>query len=185
MNHAVCAAVVTRRFLDQRSKRCVASNHGARGWLGTLEAADCSLNHLLQPSVEPRCLDRRRCCVVRHTNDQPHGVGRTAVRTRRGHCGANAQPAPGSRVDAGCNSPAPGHRRLAKRCRATSKRLGKPCQSPAVRGWCVCRMHGAGGGAPRGNRNALKHGRYTAEAIADRRWLRELLQDCQELLERF
>jgi uncharacterized protein YjcR len=24
-------------------------------------------------------------------------------------------------------------------------------------------MHGAGGGAPRGNRNALKHGDFTAE----------------------
>ncbi len=30
-------------------------------------------------------------------------------------------------------------------------------------------MHGAGGGAPKGNRNALKHGLYTAEAIALRR----------------
>src|ERR1700687_3627595 len=34
----------------------------------------------------------------------------------------------------------------AKRCRATSKRTRRPCQSPAVRGWVVCRMHGAGGG---------------------------------------
>jgi uncharacterized protein YjcR len=27
-------------------------------------------------------------------------------------------------------------------------------------------MHGAGGGAPKGNRNALKHGEYSAEALA-------------------
>jgi hypothetical protein len=27
-------------------------------------------------------------------------------------------------------------------------------------------MHGAGGGAPRGNRNALKHGEFTAEGFA-------------------
>ena len=73
----------------------------------------------------------------------------------------------------------------ARRCRARSKRSGKPCRSPAVRGWSVCRMHGAGGGAPKGNRNAWKHGRYSAEAIAERRRLRELLQDCQELLEMF
>ena len=46
-------------------------------------------------------------------------------------------------------------------------------------------MHGAGDGAPKGNRNAWKHGRYSAEAIAERRRLRELLQDCQELLEMF
>jgi len=46
----------------------------------------------------------------------------------------------------------------ARRCRARSKRSGKPCRSPAVRGFQVCRMHGAGGGAPKGNCNALKHG---------------------------
>jgi uncharacterized protein YjcR len=27
-------------------------------------------------------------------------------------------------------------------------------------------MHGAGGGAPRGNQNALKHGAFSAESIA-------------------
>ncbi len=36
----------------------------------------------------------------------------------------------------------------ALRCRAKSKRTWKPCRSPAVRGHSVCRMHGAGGGAP-------------------------------------
>ena len=30
----------------------------------------------------------------------------------------------------------------------------------------VCRMHGAGGGAPAGNRNALKHGDFRAESLA-------------------
>jgi glucans biosynthesis protein len=73
------------------------------------------------------------------------------------------------------------HMHQAKRCRAKSKRSGKPCQSPAVRGRTVCRMHGAGGGAPRGNRNAYKHGRYTAEALAQRRWLRELLRESRAL----
>jgi hypothetical protein len=28
-------------------------------------------------------------------------------------------------------------------------------------------MHGAGGGAPPGNKNALKHGLYSAEAVAN------------------
>ncbi len=46
------------------------------------------------------------------------------------------------------------HMRQALRCRATSKRSGLRCRSPAVRGYEVCRMHGAGGGAPNGNRNA-------------------------------
>jgi len=30
----------------------------------------------------------------------------------------------------------------------------------------VCRMHGAAGGAPKGNRNALKHGSRSAETLA-------------------
>ena len=54
----------------------------------------------------------------------------------------------------------------ALRCRARSKRSGIQCRAPAVRGHSVCRMHGAGGGAPEGNRNALKHGEFTAEALA-------------------
>ena len=55
--------------------------------------------------------------------------------------------------------------RQALRCHAKSKRNGSPCQAPAMRGH-VCRMHGAGGGAPKGNRNALKHGGFTAEGLA-------------------
>jgi uncharacterized protein YjcR len=35
-----------------------------------------------------------------------------------------------------------------------------------VRGSNVCRMHGAAGGAPRGNQNALKHGSFSAETLA-------------------
>jgi uncharacterized protein YjcR len=35
-----------------------------------------------------------------------------------------------------------------------------------MRGHSVCRMHGAGGGAPKRNRNALKHGGFTAEGLA-------------------
>ena len=48
-----------------------------------------------------------------------------------------------------------------------------------------CRMHGGKSpGAPLGNQNALKHGRYTAEAKAEHRVLRELLRSCKETLER-
>ena len=35
-------------------------------------------------------------------------------------------------------------------------------------------MHGAGGGAPKGNRNALKHGVFTAEAVAMKREIQAL-----------
>jgi len=40
-----------------------------------------------------------------------------------------------------------------------------------------CRMHGGmSPGAPKGNKNAFKHGRYTAEAIANRREIATLLR---------
>jgi uncharacterized protein YjcR len=67
----------------------------------------------------------------------------------------------------------------ASRFDATSKRSGKPCRSPAVRGRSVCRMHGAGG-APKGNKNALKHGLYTAEAIETRRMVADLTRQARE-----
>ncbi|MEM7291236.1 MAG: HGGxSTG domain-containing protein, partial [Pseudomonadota bacterium] len=38
----------------------------------------------------------------------------------------------------------------APRCTAHSKRTGLPCKNPAVKGWTVCRLHGAGGGQKAG-----------------------------------
>jgi len=45
-------------------------------------------------------------------------------------------------------------------------------------------MHGGapGSGAPLGNRNALKYGRFTREEKAERRRTRALLQQARELL---
>lgn len=59
----------------------------------------------------------------------------------------------------------------------------KPCRAPAVRGYNVCRVHGVHGGAPKGNRNALKHGHYTAEAIARRRDVAALLRSARAAVE--
>jgi uncharacterized protein YjcR len=70
----------------------------------------------------------------------------------------------------------------ALRCHAKSKRSGKPCRSPAVRGHKVCRMHGAGGGAPRGNRNALKHGDFTAESLAVKKQVHALARMAREMM---
>jgi uncharacterized protein YjcR len=69
------------------------------------------------------------------------------------------------------------------RCGAKT-RSGKPCRSPAVSGKKRCRMHGGapGSGAPRGNKNALKHGLYTREAITERRRIRELMRQSWKLL---
>ena len=71
----------------------------------------------------------------------------------------------------------------ALRCTATSKRTRKPCQAPAVRGWTVCRFHGARGGAPKGKANgAYRHGLYTAKAADGRRRLRDLLAQVRETM---
>jgi hypothetical protein len=53
---------------------------------------------------------------------------------------------------------------------------GEPCKSSPVTGRRRCRMHGGanGSGAPTGARNGnFRHGRYTQEVAAVRRWLRE------------
>src|SRR3974377_1236394 len=57
----------------------------------------------------------------------------------------------------------------APRCTAKSKRTGQRCRAPAVRGWNVCRFHGARGGAPKGKANgSWKHGYYSGAAKAER-----------------
>ena len=70
----------------------------------------------------------------------------------------------------------------ALRCRATSKRSGKPCRSPAVQGYNVCRMHGVGGGAPKGNRNAWKHGEYAAETLVLKKKISALARMASETM---
>jgi uncharacterized protein YjcR len=70
------------------------------------------------------------------------------------------------------------------RCGAKT-RSGKPCMSPAVHDKRRCRMHGGapGSGAPRGNKNALKHGLYTREAIEERRQLQTLMRQSRLLIQ--
>jgi hypothetical protein len=56
---------------------------------------------------------------------------------------------------------------LSPRCTAHSKRTGLPCNNPAVKGWRVCRMHGARGGGPSGKRNGnYRHGGRTNQMKA-------------------
>ncbi len=72
---------------------------------------------------------------------------------------------------------------LSPRCSATSKRTRKRCCAPAVKGWTVCRFHGARGGGPKGKRNGqYRHGRYTKEATQERRALSDLLRQAQQAL---
>ena len=59
--------------------------------------------------------------------------------------------------------------------------------APAVKGKRRCRMHGGaeGSGAPIGNKNALKSGLYTREAIQQRRQVARLIRDAGKLLREF
>jgi hypothetical protein len=71
------------------------------------------------------------------------------------------------------------------RCGART-RSGEPCRSPAVGGKARCRMHGGanGSGAPRGNQNALKHGRYRRKVREEQRQLQDLLRQSRILIKR-
>lgn len=73
--------------------------------------------------------------------------------------------------------------RASPRCGART-RSGDPCRAPALRGKTRCRMHGgaAGSGAPFGNGNALTHGFFTREAIDERKFVRIVLIEAENLL---
>ena len=69
------------------------------------------------------------------------------------------------------------------RCGAKT-RSGRSCRSPAVHSKRRCRMHGGASqsGAPKGNRNALRHGLFAGDAVAERKRVQDLLADARELL---
>jgi hypothetical protein len=55
-----------------------------------------------------------------------------------------------------------------------------PCQSPGMPNG-RCRMHGGPSpGAPKGNQNAFKHGRYSASSIQQRRHVAALIKEMRE-----
>ena len=59
-------------------------------------------------------------------------------------------------------------------------REGGRCARPPAAGKRRCRRHGGvrNWGAPKGNRNALKHGADTAAAIARRRAVSAFIREC-------
>ncbi len=70
----------------------------------------------------------------------------------------------------------------APRCTAHSKRSGFLCKNPAVRGWAVCRMHGAMGGHGQGKANpAFLHGLRTKEWIETRREISSLVRETRRM----
>jgi hypothetical protein len=69
----------------------------------------------------------------------------------------------------------------ARRCGAKTRK-GSPCQGPAMPNG-RCGMHGGKSpGAPKGNRNAWKHGYYSADGTAMRRAIRALLSSARETI---
>lgn len=74
---------------------------------------------------------------------------------------------------------------LASLCCGDRTRTGGSCRSPAVGGKKRCRMHGgaAGSGAPRGNQDALKHGIFTKDTIAERKQVRAVIDQARKLLQ--
>ena len=65
----------------------------------------------------------------------------------------------------------------AQRCAAKSKRTGQRCKGPAVKGWTVCRFHGARGGHGSGKANpAYKHGMRTREWEETRKAINDLVR---------
>jgi len=68
-----------------------------------------------------------------------------------------------------------------QRCKAKSKRSGEQCKNYAIKGYGVCRMHGAHGG-PKTREGYFackkaphKHGLYSYEALQD-------LKECSNLI---
>lgn len=57
--------------------------------------------------------------------------------------------------------------RAAPRCTAMAKSTGRRCRCPSKQGWNVCRLHGAGGGAPSGSDHPnYRHGLRTKDMKA-------------------
>jgi len=72
----------------------------------------------------------------------------------------------------------------AARCGART-RGGRPCRNHPIRRRQRCRLHGGapGTGAPRGNGNAVTHGRTTAAALAARRAITRLIRASRRTLD--
>ncbi|SPJ31477.1 hypothetical protein TRM7615_05020 [Falsiruegeria mediterranea M17] len=69
----------------------------------------------------------------------------------------------------------------APRCTAKSKRTGERCKGPAVKGWNVCRFHGARG--PGKANPAYKHGMRTRKWQEMRKAINDLVRMEKEIEE--
>jgi uncharacterized protein YjcR len=72
--------------------------------------------------------------------------------------------------------------RRAPRCHAKSKRSGLQCRAPAVRGTKRAACTEPPAGAPKGNRNALKHGEFTAESLGFKKEIAVLARMARKIM---
>ena len=88
----------------------------------------------------------------------------------------------GARPDDG----AIGRMLASRRCGALT-RSGGLCRAPAMKDKLRCRKHGGavGVGAPKGNRNARKHGLYAAAERAEHRRIMDFVRECNRVLDAF
>ena len=79
----------------------------------------------------------------------------------------------------------PKHKNVEIKCFARTRR-GTLCQTPRVTGRKRCRMHGGtSDGAPKGNKNAFKHGKYSKVIIENRKRAMQLKRGFRALLAEF
>ena len=109
---------------------------------------------------------------MRNDADEPHGR-----RSKPANCGRLLNNNPPCDL---CSLP---------RCQAMAKSTGKRCGNPAMKGKRVCYIHGGKSRGPRTKEGKLrskyaniKHGDYTAEAIARRKEVNQLFRECNEFI---
>ena len=79
----------------------------------------------------------------------------------------------------------PKHKNVEIKCFARTRR-GTLCQTPRIIGKKRCRMHGGtSDGAPKGNKNAFKHGRYSKVIIENRKRTMQLKREFKALFAQF
>ena len=70
------------------------------------------------------------------------------------------------------------------RCRARAKSTEQRCRNPSKQGWNVCRLHGAGGGAPSGSAHPnYKHGLRTKQMEEIRRLVSVLDKEARDFID--